>query len=87
MSSQQTAPDTESKTEEEPEPQQRRLDAKRAQAPGAESTSRDGESIDETVHLTVFRYDPDIEAKQDPRFDDFRVPYNRGMTVLYALIE
>lgn len=43
-------------------------------------------SDEETTHLRVFRYDPDVEAKREPRFDDFHVPYKRGMTVLDALI-
>jgi len=41
---------------------------------------------DRHVLLKVFRYDPEVEAKEEPRFDDFRVPYSRGMTVLDALI-
>ena len=41
---------------------------------------------DETVLLKVFRYDPEVEGKQEPRFDDFRVPFHKGMTVLDALI-
>lgn len=54
-------------------------------APGSGS---DGSSSSDrtTVHLRVFRYDPDVEAKQQPRFDNFHVPYERGMTVLDALI-
>ena len=49
-----------------------------------ESAPRKGE--EDTVHLKVFRYDPDVEAKQEPRFDDFHVPYRQGLTVLDALI-
>jgi succinate dehydrogenase / fumarate reductase iron-sulfur subunit len=41
---------------------------------------------DDTVHVRVFRYDPDVEDKQDPRFDEFHVPFEPGMTVLDALI-
>ena len=40
----------------------------------------------ERYHLKVFRYDPEVEGKQEPRFDDFHVPYETGMTVLDALI-
>ena len=40
----------------------------------------------EPVHLKVYRYDPDVKSKQDPRFDDFYLPFERGMTVLDALI-
>ncbi|MFC7096033.1 succinate dehydrogenase/fumarate reductase iron-sulfur subunit [Halobaculum marinum] len=41
---------------------------------------------DDTYHLKVFRFDPEVEGKQEPRFDDFHVPYKKGMTVLDALI-
>jgi len=41
---------------------------------------------DDTFHLKVFRFDPEVEGKQEPRFDDFHVPYEKGMTVLDALI-
>lgn len=44
------------------------------------------QKTDEPVELRVYRYDPDIEDKQEPRFDTFYVPYERGMTVLDALI-
>lgn len=40
----------------------------------------------ETVELKVFRYDPEIEGKEEPRFDSFTVPFEKGMTVLDALI-
>ena len=46
----------------------------------------DGEMDTEPVHLKVYRYDPDVKSKQEPRFDDFYVPFERGMTVLEALI-
>lgn len=54
-------------------------------AMGQESDSAP-QSDEETVRLRVFRYDPEVEAKQDPRFDEFHVPYHDGMTVLDALI-
>lgn len=41
---------------------------------------------DDSIHLKVFRYDPEVEGKREPRFDDFRVPFTQGMTVLDALI-
>ncbi len=46
------------------------------------------EDIDDedAVELVVFRYDPDVEEKAEPRFDEFRVPRREGMTVLDALI-
>jgi len=69
-------------------PQARRMAAKaekREQREAAEAEAAatpDGE----TVHLKVFRYDPEIEGKQEPRFDDFHVPFEEGMTVLDALM-
>ncbi|VTT85339.1 Succinate dehydrogenase iron-sulfur protein [Halorubrum sp. DM2] len=39
-----------------------------------------------TVELKVFRYDPQVEGKQEPRFDTFHVPFTKGMTVLDALM-
>lgn len=44
------------------------------------------ETEEDSIHLKVFRYDPEIEEKEDPRFDDFQVPLTQGMTVLDALI-
>ncbi|SHH69113.1 succinate dehydrogenase/fumarate reductase iron-sulfur subunit [Halobaculum gomorrense] len=54
----------------------------RARQEAAERATGD----DDTVHLKVFRFDPEVEGKQEPRFDDFHVPYEKGMTVLDALI-
>ncbi|PSP72007.1 succinate dehydrogenase [Halobacteriales archaeon QS_3_64_16] len=50
-----------------------------------ESEDGPGENED-TVRLEVFRYDPEVEAKQEPRFDTFHIPLEQGMTVLDALI-
>ena len=43
-------------------------------------------AADDSVQLKVFRYDPEVEGKQEPRFDDFYVPFTKGMTVLDALM-
>lgn len=86
MSSQQASTETESDSESERSPQQRRLKTKQAQTRTGDDEQSESGSPEERVHLTVFRYDPDIEEKQEPRFDDFQVPYERGMTVLDALI-
>ncbi|NKE37525.1 succinate dehydrogenase/fumarate reductase iron-sulfur subunit [Natronococcus sp. JC468] len=70
-------------------PQQQRLDRKQERAEAAQSqaiTETVARSDTETIHLEVFRYDPDVESKREPRFDEFHVPYERGMTVLDALI-
>jgi len=49
----------------------------------AENEVRDA---DITVTLKVFRYDPEVEGKKEPRFDTFTVPFHKGMTVLDALM-
>jgi len=74
-----------------PEPQQRRLAEKRARS-GADAVLDDAERAapavedDQTVHLRVYRYDPEVEDKQEPRYDDFHVPAKDGLSVLDALI-
>ncbi|WP_435119947.1 succinate dehydrogenase/fumarate reductase iron-sulfur subunit [Halolamina sp. C58] len=89
MSSPQTSSSPESASATESAPQQRRVEEKHAGAGKSESLSATDDSADsteQTVHLKVFRYDPDVEAKEEPRYDDFHVPLERGMTVLDALI-
>mgnify|MGYP000433431111 CR=1 FL=1 len=54
----------------------------REEAEAAEESTPEGD----TVPLKVFRYDPEIPEKQEPRFDEFRVPREPGMTVLDALM-
>ncbi|OVE85642.1 succinate dehydrogenase/fumarate reductase iron-sulfur subunit [Natronolimnobius baerhuensis] len=66
-------------------PQQRRLKDKESGMVD-EHAEKEAEAADETVHLKVFRYDPEVEAKQEPRFDDFHVPFEKGMTVLDAVM-
>ena len=41
---------------------------------------------EETREIKVFRYDPEVEEKQEPRFDTFHVPFTKGMTVLDAVM-
>jgi succinate dehydrogenase / fumarate reductase iron-sulfur subunit len=89
MSSQQPSASTKPASDDEDTPQQRRLERKRERAMAVQSQAEGERAADadtDTIQLEVFRYDPDVEAKQDPRFDDFVVPYERGMTVLDALI-
>jgi succinate dehydrogenase / fumarate reductase iron-sulfur subunit len=57
-------------------------DRARRQAEEAEKAAAD----EETIELKVFRYDPEVEGKQEPRFDTFHVPFTKGMTVLDALM-
>ena len=88
MSTQQAEPDTQEAPEDPA--------MKGAESPAAEK-QKGGDMVDErdesqaefdgeTVHIKVFRYDPEIEGKQEPRFDTFHVPFTKGMTVLDALM-
>ena len=69
--------------------QERRLDEKTKRREDRERQREEEERAEEaenTVHLKVFRYDPEVEEKQEPRFDDFHVPFEKGMTVLDAVM-
>ncbi|NHN49600.1 succinate dehydrogenase/fumarate reductase iron-sulfur subunit [Halostella sp. JP-L12] len=83
-----TETETEAETESKPHQERRMAEkAERREAADRERLAREElEAADETVHLKVFRYDPEVEGKQEPRFDDFHVPYEKGMTVLDALM-
>ena len=85
----------ETETEEQSEeqaiesPGERRRAEKRERSAEAQAQRETEEATlddEETVLLKVFRYDPEVEGKQEPRFDDFLVPFHKGMTVLDALI-
>ena len=69
-------------------PQQQRLQRKeeRMTERQREEAAAEDELEGDTVHLKVYRYDPEVEAKQEPRFDDFHVPFEKGMTVLDAVM-
>jgi len=66
------------------EEKRRRAAERRAQRQ-AEEAER-AKAAEDTIELKVFRYDPEVEGKQDPRFDTFHVPFEKGMTVLDALM-
>jgi len=94
MSTQIEQQETETEADEEAEPEvqspgERRREQKRERQ-AIEEAQRETEEAtlddEDTVTLKVFRYDPEVEGKQEPRFDDFRVPFHKGMTVLDALI-
>jgi len=70
-------------------PGERRRAEKRARGAQADTewqTGTESSGDQETRTITVFRYDPEVEEKASPHFDDFTVPYFKGMTVLDALI-
>ena len=85
-------PETETETETEPQfDQEGAVGAARAleESYGEQRARRVDEDLDdadEIVELKVFRYDPEVEEKEEPRFDSFLVPFHKGMTVLDALI-
>ena len=90
MSTQRTKVETEEEEKSEEKPSaERRLEKKRAKAREREEKVQADEKADfeeNAVQIKVFRYDPEVAAKQEPRFDDFHVPYEKGMTVLDAVI-
>jgi succinate dehydrogenase / fumarate reductase iron-sulfur subunit len=88
MSTQVTEQETETEPQEKEESthQERRLTGKHDRADMRERAEANLKDAEETVKLKVFRYDPEVEGKKDPRFDTFRVPFKKGMTVLDALI-
>jgi succinate dehydrogenase / fumarate reductase iron-sulfur subunit len=51
-----------------------------------DETEHKPDGTDDTREIRVFRYDPEVEDKQEPRFDTFHVPFTKGMTVLDAVI-
>jgi succinate dehydrogenase / fumarate reductase iron-sulfur subunit len=65
--------------------ERRRRAAERERERQEEAAERAREAED-TVELKVFRYDPEVPEKEKPRFDSFHVPFEKGMTVLDALI-
>ena len=92
MSTQVPESETEAETETEPageSAQDRRMAEKAAKREYKDAQKKAEDELraaEESVHLKVFRYDPEVEDKQEPRFDDFYVPYTKGMTVLDALM-
>ncbi|WP_435143309.1 succinate dehydrogenase/fumarate reductase iron-sulfur subunit [Halobaculum sp. P14] len=86
-----TESDTETADESLPSAQEARMQKKAEARADREERAREeaeaaASSDESTYHLKVFRYDPEVEGKMEPRFDDFYVPYEKGMTVLDALI-
>jgi succinate dehydrogenase / fumarate reductase iron-sulfur subunit len=82
----QLSEESESETERTETPGDRRRAEKKARNAQSSEVQESIEADEETVHLKVFRYDPEVEGKMEPRFDDFHVPFEKGMTVLDALM-
>jgi len=86
MSTETPENDTETETSDVADPQLRRLKAKQASS-DAEKAGSEADIEGETLEIKVFRYDPEIPDKEEPRFDTFHVPRFEGMTVLDALMD
>ena len=73
--------------EEESSPGERRREQKQQLQREREREILDAvDEAEQTVELKVFRFDPEVADKQEPRFDSFTVPVYKGMSVLTALI-
>lgn len=78
---------SDAESEQGDSPQERRLERKRVDAEEREARAESAaDEAGEHVSLVVYRYDPEVEGKTKPRFDEFQVPLKQGMTVLDALI-
>jgi succinate dehydrogenase / fumarate reductase iron-sulfur subunit len=87
MSTQLDTQETEEEGEIEQSPGEKRREIKRQRADArAKRVEAELEEAEKTRRLKIFRYDPEVEGKQEPRFDDFIVPFHKGMTILDALI-
>jgi len=89
--SEESAADQPADAESTPAAQQRRTEKKAADRVErdkrqAENDANEAKANEDTREIKVFRYDPEVEAKQEPRFDTFHVPFTKGMTVLDAVI-
>ncbi|QSW98081.1 succinate dehydrogenase/fumarate reductase iron-sulfur subunit [Haloterrigena alkaliphila] len=88
MSTQQQQPETQ-EAPEDPEMKgaESPVDEKEKEDGMIDQTAADASELEgKTVLIKVFRYDPEVEGKQEPRFDDFHVPFEKGMTVLDAVM-
>jgi succinate dehydrogenase / fumarate reductase iron-sulfur subunit len=81
-------PETEEETEqvEESPGERRRAEKRQREAKREQEVEEALDEAEESVGLKVFRYDPEVEGKEEPRFDSFAIPFHQGMTVLDALI-
>ena len=82
--------ETEAETQPASKGEERRAEKRRRAAERREQRQEEeaekAAADESTVELKVFRYDPQVEGKQEPRFDTFHVPFTKGMTVLDALM-
>jgi len=86
MSTQVQERETDTEAEETSDQQQRRRSRTGERDDMRERAETDLSEAEETVRIKVFRYDPEVEGKKDPRFDTFEVPFRKGMTILDSLI-
>ncbi|WP_440769745.1 succinate dehydrogenase/fumarate reductase iron-sulfur subunit [Natronorubrum sp. DTA28] len=91
MSTQQQEPEQPESQEAPEDPEMRGaespVDEKEKEGGEIDQTTADRSELEgETVLIKVFRYDPEVADKQEPRFDEFHVPFEKGMTVLDAVM-
>ncbi|MXV63982.1 succinate dehydrogenase iron-sulfur subunit [Natronorubrum sp. JWXQ-INN-674] len=91
MSTQQQEPEQPESQEAPEDPEMRGAESpvdEREKAGGdIDQTTADRSELEgETILIKVFRYDPEVADKQEPRFDEFHVPFEKGMTVLDAVM-
>ena len=87
MSTQLDTKETEEEGEIEQSPGDKRREIKRQRAQArAKRVEAELDDAEVTRRLKIFRYDPEVQGKEEPRFDDFVVPFHKGMTILDALI-
>ncbi|WP_436347593.1 succinate dehydrogenase/fumarate reductase iron-sulfur subunit [Natronorubrum sp. FCH18a] len=91
MSTQQQEPEQPESQEAPEDPEMRGaespVDEREKEGGEIDQTTADRAELEgETVLIKVFRYDPEVADKQEPRFDEFHVPFEKGMTVLDAVM-
>ncbi|WP_267163110.1 succinate dehydrogenase/fumarate reductase iron-sulfur subunit [Halovenus salina] len=82
----QTETEGDEQTEEQSPGERRREKKEQLQREREQEKTDLLDEAEETVELKIFRYDPEVPEKEEPRFDSFEVPFFEGMTALDALI-
>ena len=82
-----TVEETEQEEADEQSPAERRQAAKREREAARQDEIEDAlDEAERTVEFRIFRYDPEVPEKEEPRFDSFTLPFEQGMSVLDGLI-
>jgi succinate dehydrogenase / fumarate reductase iron-sulfur subunit len=82
-----TVEETEQEEADEQSPAERRQAARREREAARQDEIEDAlDEAERTVEFRIFRYDPEVPEKEEPRFDSFTLPFEQGMSVLDGLI-